>query len=520
MTLARGNVKNLVATFLEKQHAEKSSGLKDKDKTLKKSQLSGSLSARSESSIEDPLDFKGTRDFRLKKLKSDASGSLSANSEHSIEHPLAFKGKRSGSPDCDYSLYETESDWSKDIPLHFSNKTSEKPDCDSSLYETESALSKEIPLHFSDKKSKVRNPPPAAYHVVKTDHRAPHDIVHSAKRDYPEIAESICSSDTSDFSSLISQDSQSSSDTVSQNDCQGDLMCDICNQNAAEKICQTCNNFFCMHHALQHGTMLQKHILKDIGNEVQDRRCLHQMSKDYYCRNDQMHICSICVEGNHKRHDTVLQKARRQVHVGEDFGEHDAVVPPPGEIKFLKVKPTSVVLTWGHPQELNVTKKFKVKWSTLTEAQGSLVIQDLNKVEINNLQLGEQYFFSVATEDENGNLSKWVKARVSTAVPPPQHLKKDYSEPSTLSLTWSEGENMEGIPHQFLITVTSPFKDPFVIYTKDCHKTLSDLEPDTEYNISVSTLLDDKTSDPVSISVHTVWEVSWLNWTSLVASLH
>lgn len=62
---------------------------------------------------------------------------------------------------------------------------------------------------------------------------------------------------------------------------------------------------------------------------------------------------------------------------------------------------------------------------------------------------------------------------------------------------------MEGIPHQFLITVTSPDKEPFVVYTKDCHKTLSDLESDTEYNISVSTLLNDKTSDPVSISVHT-----------------
>ncbi|MEQ2245210.1 hypothetical protein ILYODFUR_025263, partial [Ilyodon furcidens] len=378
---------------------------------LKKSQLSGSLSARSESSIEDPLDFKGTWDFRLKKLKSDASGSLSAKSEHSIEHPLAFKGKRSGNPDCDYSLYETESDWSKDIPLHFSNKTSEKPDCDSSLYETESALSKEIPLHFSDKKEISQG---LLKHWGKPGAVSSATYAFNVKRDYPEIAESICSSDTSDFSSLISQDSQSSSDTVSQNDCQGNLMCDICNQNAAEKICQTCNDFFCVPHALQHGIMLQKHILKDIGNEVQDRRCLHQMSKDYYCRNDQMHICSICVEGNHKRHDIVLQKARRQVHVGEDFGEHDAVVPPPGEIKFLKVKPTSVVLTWGHPQELNINKKFKVKWSTLTEAQGSLVIQDLNKVEINNLQQGEQYFFSVATEDENGNLSKWVKARVST----------------------------------------------------------------------------------------------------------
>lgn len=87
---------------------------------------------------------------------------------------------------------------------------------------------------------------------------------------------------------------------------------------------------------------------------------------------------------------------------------------PPGKIEFLTVKPNSVVLTWGFPRELNATKKFRVKWSSLTETEGSLVIKDVNKVEINNLQLGEKYFFSVATEDEDGNLSKWVKAHVST----------------------------------------------------------------------------------------------------------
>ncbi|XP_007544446.2 up-regulator of cell proliferation-like [Poecilia formosa] len=278
-------------------------------------------------------------------------------------------------------------------------------------------------------------------------------------------------------------------------------MCDICNQNAAVKICQTCNDFFCEPHARQHGTQLQKHIIKDIGSDIQDRSCLHQKPKDFYCITDHMHICSICVEGNHKRHDITSQEI--QVDVGEDLGQHDTVVPPPGEIKFLTVKPNSVALTWGLPPELSGTKKFRVKWSSLIEVEGLLVIKDLNKVEINNLQLGEQYFFSVATEDEGGKLSKWVTACVSTAVPPPRDLTKVCLESTTLSLTWSKGENMEGIQHQFLITITSPDKESFVIYTKDCHKTLSDLESDTEYNISVSTLLNDKTSDPVSISVHT-----------------
>lgn len=46
--------------------------------------------------------------------------------------------------------------------------------------------------------------------------------------------------------------------------------------------------------------------------------------------------------------------------------------------------------------------------------EGCLVIRDFHKIEINSLQLGQKYFFSVATEDEDGNLSEWVTASVFT----------------------------------------------------------------------------------------------------------
>lgn len=90
------------------------------------------------------------------------------------------------------------------------------------------------------------------------------------------------------------------------------------------------------------------------------------------------------------------------------------VVPPPGDIKFLSVKPNSVALSWGCPKGLEGPKSFRVKWSSCMKVEGSLVISDFHKIEINNLQLGQQYFFSVATEDKDGNLSEWVTASVFT----------------------------------------------------------------------------------------------------------
>ena len=66
-----------------------------------------------------------------------------------------------------------------------------------------------------------------------------------------------------------------------------------------------------------------------------------------------------------------------------------------------------------------------------------------------------------------------------------------------------KGENMEDVPHQYLITITSPGKEAYAISTKDCYRILSDLEPDTEYTISVSTVLNDRWSDSISTTVHT-----------------
>lgn len=62
---------------------------------------------------------------------------------------------------------------------------------------------------------------------------------------------------------------------------------------------------------------------------------------------------------------------------------------------------------------------------------------------------------------------------------------------------------MEGVPQQFLLTVESQGKEPLAIHTKDCYKILSDLQLDTEYVISVSTVLNDQCSEPISITIHT-----------------
>lgn len=96
------------------------------------------------------------------------------------------------------------------------------------------------------------------------------------------------------------------------------------------------------------------------------------------------------------------------------FTLHFPVVPPPGRIQFPSVKPNSLVLSWGNPKGLEGPKSFKIMWSSSQKVEGRLVIKNFHKIEISNLELGQQYFFSVATEDEDGNLSEWLTATVFT----------------------------------------------------------------------------------------------------------
>nr|XP_046234324.1 up-regulator of cell proliferation-like [Scatophagus argus] len=337
----------------------------------------------------------------------------------------------------------------------------------------------------------------------------------SVSLDYPQ-SESIASSDTSDYSSSTtsgSRNSQYDEKTVLDGDIEGEVICDICCQTTAVKTCLTCNTSYCEFDVRQHYTVktLQRHRLIDVCDEVEGKRCLHyKKTLDFFCRTDQMLICSICAQDNHSGHDIVSQTAASQILGGGEYknaglpetGEQK-VVPPPGNIKFLSVKPNSVVLSWEGPKGLEGPKNFRIKWSSCMKVEGHLVIKDFFKIEINHLQLGQKYFFSVATQDEDGNLSEWVTASVFTAVPPPQHLAKGHSEATALSVKWTKGDNMEGIPHQFLITVTSPGKEPLAIHTEYCYKILSGLEPDTEYIISVSAVLNDQCSEPVSITIHT-----------------
>ena len=90
-----------------------------------------------------------------------------------------------------------------------------------------------------------------------------------------------------------------------------------------------------------------------------------------------------------------------------------SVLPPPGEISFLSVKPDSVTLTWGPPEGRGGSRTFRVTWEGDGE-QKNLIIKDMYRVQITGLQPGQRYDFKVVAMGAKGGVSSSVSQTVIT----------------------------------------------------------------------------------------------------------
>ncbi|XP_038842486.1 fibronectin-like isoform X4 [Salvelinus namaycush] len=181
----------------------------------------------------------------------------------------------------------------------------------------------------------------------------------------------------------------------------------------------------------------------------------------------------------------------------------DDVLPPPGDFQVLLLTLDSVSLSWSSPQGLTGPQTFRVTWGFDGETSSTRV-KGGHHLEISSLKPGEKYQFNMATEGEDGRQSRWVSASLSTVVPP-RDLKIDHLGDTSFTLHWSKAEGMEKVPQHFFISNCIPGTDTLTAITDDCHKTFSNLQPGTEYTVSVTTVLSNgEQSESVSTTVCTI----------------
>ncbi|XP_058872182.1 tripartite motif-containing protein 16-like [Acipenser ruthenus] len=98
----------------------------------------------------------------------------------------------------------------------------------------------------------------------------------------------------------------------------GDVPCDFCTGRKfkAVKSCLTCLASYCETHVKPHSevTPLKRHKLINAIGDLEQKLCAeHQRVLEVFCRTDQMCICWLCTQNEHKSHDTVSAEAERSV---------------------------------------------------------------------------------------------------------------------------------------------------------------------------------------------------------------
>ncbi|XP_048093037.1 uncharacterized protein LOC125290040 [Alosa alosa] len=172
-------------------------------------------------------------------------------------------------------------------------------------------------------------------------------------------------------------------------------------------------------------------------------------------------------------------------------------LPSPHTLKLSLVKPDTVCVTWKHNEEVTDDTKFRITWTSKSNNQEYHEVQ-VPKVTIKDLVATVEYEFKVAyLSADRRRCSPYVSKTISTGVPAPEKLLVDSVTATSANVSWSLADKMRQRPHRFLIYYWSEDDDPEAISTESYTTDITGLTPETEYHLSISTVLHGEPSKAV-----------------------
>ncbi|XP_076581669.1 interferon-induced very large GTPase 1-like [Chaetodon auriga] len=178
---------------------------------------------------------------------------------------------------------------------------------------------------------------------------------------------------------------------------------------------------------------------------------------------------------------------------GTDTPPQSDYVPPPGEITVLRAGQETVSL--GLP-----VYTLQIDYYCDTQ-RGSIVKEDCSIVEVEGLNPGTEYTFSIIRIADNGNRSKAASLRVFTEPSPPVQIAVIKTNTESLSLHW---DIPAGEVECYIVTCCSEGEIVQELTTDTNNLTLSDLKPGVCYSLQVSVQLrNGRISKPTVTSAQT-----------------
>uniref|UniRef100_A0A673W3K6 Fibronectin-like n=1 Tax=Salmo trutta TaxID=8032 RepID=A0A673W3K6_SALTR len=179
------------------------------------------------------------------------------------------------------------------------------------------------------------------------------------------------------------------------------------------------------------------------------------------------------------------------------------ILPDPVGLKVDSVTISSANVSWSQPHGMDQTQhRYLVSYQG-TEKERWISTR-YHSIVLSDLQPATEYSVTVCTELENGEQSQPVSTTFTTRVPSPEDLMVVQLQPISLSVKWTKAPGLDQTPQRFLVSYSSPGTEHRTAHTEDCHTTLSDLQPGTQYTVSISTVLNNgEQSEPVSTTIYT-----------------
>ncbi|XP_070998156.1 tenascin-like [Oncorhynchus clarkii lewisi] len=165
-------------------------------------------------------------------------------------------------------------------------------------------------------------------------------------------------------------------------------------------------------------------------------------------------------------------------------------VVTPRDLKVDHLEETSFTLHWSKAEGMEkVPQRFFISNCIPGTDPLTAVTDDCHKT-FSNLHPGTEYTVSVATVLSNGEQSEPVSTTVCTILPAPDQLTVDSVDITSAAVSWSQPAELDQTRHHYQISYRCSGTEPHITTTSSPSITLSDLQPATEYSVTVCTVLE------------------------------
>ncbi|XP_055765150.1 fibronectin-like [Salvelinus fontinalis] len=219
---------------------------------------------------------------------------------------------------------------------------------------------------------------------------------------------------------------------------------------------------------------------------------------------------------------TVLENGKQSQLVSTTF---TTILPVPDQLTVDSVDTTSAVVSWNQPPGLDQTQHHYQISYHCPGTEPHITTTSSPSITLSDLQGGTQYSVTVCTVLEHGKQSERVSRTLTTILPAPDQLTVDWVSITSAAVSWNQPPGLDQTQHHYQISYHCPGTEPHITTTSSHSITLSDLQRDTEYSVTVCTVLENgKKSQLVSTTLTTVLPgpdqltVDWVSITSAAVS--